>query len=127
MIEPVAIALGWLIAIALFLPLWRQAMNLFDYVPARTTDPHTSHDAAKSIESVTMRIRRAVEDFAIDKGSSGFTDWEMDSFFGCFGSTYRTRRAELTKQGIIVPTHQRRATPSGRTAVVWRHRDFKGN
>jgi hypothetical protein len=40
------------------------------------------------------------------------------------GSTYRSRRAELTKSGMIVPTEQRRKMPSGRNAVVWKHKEF---
>lgn len=99
-------------------------MNLFDCLAARRSDPDTSKKAAASIKSRCADIRRQVEEYALMQGFFGFTDYEMDTHFGCRSSTYRTRRAELTDKGIIVPTRQRRATPSGRTAVVWVHKTY---
>lgn len=100
-------------------------MNLFDYIPARRHDPETSKKAAVAIKSRSADIRRQIEAHALQCGTHGMTDYEMDTHFGCRSSTYRTRRAELTDQGTIIPTRQRRATPSGRTAVVWVHKQFK--
>lgn len=100
------------------------AMNLFDYVPARITDPGTSHAAARSIKHRVSEVRQAVLLYALDR-PEGFTDWEMCSHFGNHSATYRTRRSELTDRGEIVPTLERRATPSGRTAVVWVHKSFR--
>lgn len=100
------------------------AVTLFDYVPARTTDPSTSHAAAKSIKHRVSEVRQAVLLYALDR-PEGFTDWEMCSHFGNHSATYRTRRSELTDKGEIVPTTERRATPSGRTAVVWTHKQYR--
>lgn len=98
--------------------------TLFDYVAARRTDPATSHAAAKSIKHRVSEVRQAVLLYALDR-PQGFTDWEMCSHFGNHSATYRTRRSELTDRGEIVPTLERRATPSGRTAVVWVHKSFR--
>lgn len=98
--------------------------TLFDYVAARRTDPATSHAAAKSIKHRVSEVRQAVLLYALER-PEGFTDWEMCSHFGNHSATYRTRRSELTDRGEIVPTLERRATPSGRTAVVWVHKSFR--
>lgn len=103
-----------------------EVMNspLFDYVAARRTDPATSHAAAKSIKHRVSEVRQAVLLYALDR-PDGFTDWEMCQHFGNHSATYRTRRSELTDRGEIVPTTERRATPSGRTAVVWTHKQYR--
>lgn len=102
-----------------------EQMNLLYHgKQARRTDPETSRDAADSIADVRAILRRRVEAFARSRGASGFTDYEMGTALGNHGSGLRTRRNELTKEGIIVPTDERRTLPSGRRAVVWRHRDF---
>ncbi len=98
-------------------------MELFDYVPARSSDPQTSVEAGKAILTKTALIQGYVEDYALMR-PDGFTDHELSQHFGNHASTYRTRRAELTDKGVIVPTRQRRALPSGRTAVVWVHHSY---
>lgn len=125
------VIIAWVLAVAVILRAVANAtkgdtdMDLLDYVPARRLDPHTSKEAAKKIMTRSADIRREVEAYALLRGSHGFTDYEMDLHFGARTSTYRTRRSELTDKGTIVPTRQRRATPSGRTAIVWCHRDYK--
>lgn len=93
---------------------------------ARRTDPETSREAAEAIEPLRTRLRRQVAAYAHTRGKMGFTDYEMGQHFANHTSTYRTRRNELTRDGVIVPTDERRLLPSGRRAVVWQHRDFKG-
>lgn len=90
----------------------------------RLRDPHTSEDAAKSIVDNLTLIQKDVLAFAWDRGTRGFTDYELGNAFHNSGSTYRSRRAELTRGGMIVPTEQRRKMPSGRNAVVWKHKEF---
>lgn len=102
-----------------------EQMNLMYHgKQARRTDPETSRDAADSIADVRLILRRKVERFARAQGALGFTDYDMGMALGDHGSGLRTRRNELTKEGIIVPTEQRRTLPSGRKAVVWMHREY---
>lgn len=90
----------------------------------RRHDPDTSKEAAESIvESLTL-LQEDVLAYARDRGSEGFTDEQLSRDFHCYGSTYRSRRAELTKLGKIVPTDRRRRMASGRNAVVWMHKEF---
>jgi hypothetical protein len=92
---------------------------------ARNSDPETSWEAAESLTSdYKNRIRDEVLQFATEAGPEGFTDVEMQQHFNDFGSSYRTRRSELSAEGLIVPTTQRRKTPSGRNAIVHVHRVF---
>lgn len=86
---------------------------------ARTTDPQTSIDAALLIEPRRPALRTEVLRFARHR-PDGFTDYDLGRWFGNHGSSYRTRRAELTREGLIVPTGERRTLPSGRKAIVWR-------
>jgi len=90
----------------------------------RLHDPDTSKYAAKSIIDSLTLIQEDVLAYAFDQGERGFTDYELGNAFQNHGSTYRSRRAELTKSGMIVPTEQRRKMPSGRGAIVWKHREF---
>lgn len=89
--------------------------------PWRPTDPGTSAEAGQAIQPSKRAIQIQVEAYALDR-PEGFTDYEMGNHFGNHGATYRTRRNELTKEGRIVPTDERRRLPSGRRAVVWKHR-----
>jgi hypothetical protein len=90
----------------------------------RLHDPDTSKYAAESIVDSLTLIQKDVLAFAKDQGERGFTDYELGNAFHNNGSTYRSRRAELTKSGMIVPTQNRRKMPSGRNAVVWKHREY---
>lgn len=90
----------------------------------RSHDPDTSKYAAESIVDSLTLIQKDVLAFAKDQGERGFTDYELGNAFHNNGSTYRSRRAELTKSGMIVPTQNRRKMPSGRSAVVWIHKEF---
>lgn len=115
---------GFLAACFWFAMRGKSDMDLFDYVPARRTDPHTSRDAALAMQARVSRIRQDVLLYALDQ-PQGFTDWQMCQHFGNHSATYRTRRSELTQAGEIVPTLERRATPSGRAAVVWVHKSYR--
>jgi hypothetical protein len=90
----------------------------------RRHDPDTSKEAAESVVDKLGKLQDIVLCYAIGRASEGFTDEMLSDWFGCRGSTYRTRRAELTAQGLIVPTRRRARLSSGRHAVVWCHRDY---
>lgn len=89
----------------------------------RKHDPETSREAAESIVDELTSLQEEVLAYAKDRGPLGFTDHELNMHFHCFGSTYRSRRSELTRLGKIVPTASRRKMPSGRNAIVWLHKD----
>jgi hypothetical protein len=63
-------------------------------------------------------IQNAVLAYA-KQNPSGFTDDEMNRHFQSYGSTYRTRRAELTAKNLIVDSGKLARLPSGRNATVW--------
>tara|TARA_R110000824_G_scaffold2028_3_gene9844 strand:+ start:265 stop:579 length:315 start_codon:yes stop_codon:yes gene_type:complete len=89
---------------------------------ARTTDPSTSWEAADSLsKDHVARVREQVQAYALHCGTRGFTDKELEAYFDDFGSTYRTRRSELSAAGVIVATDTKRKTPSGRNAIVHVH------
>jgi hypothetical protein len=90
----------------------------------RRHDPETSREAAESVADKLGKLQDIVLCYAIGRASDGFTDDMLSEWFGCRGSTYRTRRAELTAKGLIVPTRRRARLSSGRHAVVWCHRDY---
>jgi len=71
---------------------------------ARRSDPITSHDAARAISPLLSPIQRDVLRFAAIKGTSGFDDTELQFYFADDGSSHRTRRAELTEEGMIRDT-----------------------
>lgn len=90
----------------------------------RRHDPDTSKKAAASIKDSRARIRSEVISYALMRGAEGFTDESLSRWFLCNGSSYRTRRSELTKAGVIVPSQKRARLASGRHAVVWVHKDY---
>jgi hypothetical protein len=90
--------------------------DLFGPAVARSTDPHTSHDAAKAVTPATGTIRAQVEAFAFGKNDKGFVDEELSAAFGASDkSSYRTRRAELTEAGVIVDSGRTRGERRGAT------------
>lgn len=91
---------------------------------ARANDPATSHAAAAAISPGLTDIQAQVAAYAKRRGEAGFTDAEMADDFGDQSSTLRTRRSELTDQGLIVDTGQTRTHgESDRRRIVWAYRD----
>lgn len=78
----------------------------------------TSIEAAESIVPALPEIQAAVLAYA-KQMPTGFTDDEMNRHFQCYGSTYRSRRAELTAKNLIVDSGKLTRLPSGRNATVW--------
>lgn len=66
-------------------------------------------------------LQANVMSFARARGKAGFTDEDLSLHFGREEySTYRTRRAELTAAGWIVPTRYRKMLKSGHWGRLWR-------
>lgn len=85
---------------------------------ARRTDPGTSWEAAREMMPQLRKLQREVLQFAFEISARGFTDDQMNAFFGTNGSTYRTRRSELTGIGYIADTGAR-VGDKGRRHIVW--------
>lgn len=92
---------------------------------ARTTDPSTSFEAAASVKNMTetqkaiamlLLTPRTDEDLVdayytlADRGGAPYAS----------PSGIRSRRAELTMQGVVVATLDRVKLRSGRHAIVWK-------
>lgn len=83
----------------------------------------TSTTAGRGLShSRKQRLAQLVLAHLISCGSRGSTDCEAQASIPLDGDSYRPRRVGLHSLGIIEPTSERRATPSGRLAVVWRVR-----
>ena len=85
----------------------------------RRGDPATSRAAAVSVLDTLPTIQQAVYVYAYAQGAKGFTDEQMLSYFNSTSSTYRTRRAELTRMGLIVDTGRTQTLSTGRKAIIW--------
>ncbi len=101
-------------------------LNLFAKSRAssrRTRKPRsgsdTSRSAAKAVASSALALSRRVFDFIASRGSLGATDHEIQTSLAIAGDTERPRRVSLQQANLIRDSGQRRATPSGRSAVVW--------
>ena len=84
---------------------------------ARRNDPETSREAARETSKRLRKLHREVLQFGFERGT-GFTDDQLNAFFGTHSSTYRTRRAELTARGFIEDTGER-VGDTGRRHIVW--------
>ena len=88
----------------------------------RRTDPVTSRQAAEGVINKITDIQQRVLNYALARGSVGFTDEQLNNYHHTYKSTYRSRRAELVKKGLIVD--------SGKTRdkmTVWVHKEFSND
>ena len=109
-------ALACIGALAGFGPLTRIGVSI-DTRP-HASDPETSHEAATRIASTISETQQLVLDFIRSRGASGCTDLDIQRRFGNHGSTYRTRRAELTALGLVRDSGVR-VTQDGGRRIVW--------
>lgn len=93
-------------------------INLFKMFRKNAKD--TSVEAAKSIIPTLPNIEAAVYEYAVMRGSRGFTDDEMNEHFKTHKSTYRARRSTLVEKGFIEDTGLLVMGPNGRNMTVWR-------
>lgn len=87
---------------------------------ARRGDPDTSREAAEEVTPRIRELQAEVLKYAAQCGGRGFTDPQMNDYFDCRSSTYRTRRAELVALALIEDTGTRVGTGKGRKHAVWR-------
>ena len=95
------------------------AQLTLDECLARATDPDTSHDAA-AMQTPQRRERGqwlALQHLAT---LGPLTDFELAALTGWQQTSIGRRRGELVSAGLVERTEDRRSTPSGATAAVWR-------
>lgn len=87
---------------------------------ARAGDPSTSHQAAAAAaEPKKLRERQQVVlDHFTAAGSKGLTDLDLQELCGDHGSTFRTRRSELVRAGLIIDSG-RKQKQLGANRIVW--------
>ena len=91
---------------------------------ARTTDPDTSHEAARSLTSEKLRESQAAvrKVFIVFKEMS---DTDLQIYYKSLSlprqstSGLRTRRRELVDMGILHNTGKKVLLESGRRSIVW--------
>jgi hypothetical protein len=88
---------------------------------ARKTDPETSHEAADSVENVTLTqeyilraLRKPRNDSQLIEAYRGYKTAPNASESGI-----RSRRAELVDSGLVDDSGKRVKMPSGRLSIVW--------
>lgn len=87
-----------------------------------SVDVETSKAAAAALlaSGKWETLRDKVHAYIICTGEYGATDAEIERGLGMRHQTASARRNELVKLGLVVDSGQRRPTPSGRPAIVWR-------
>lgn len=86
----------------------------------RNDHPDTAKDAAGKAN--TGKTRRYVYDLINRRGWAGATDEEIineGTRAGFSANGLRPRRVELVRDGVVIDSGRKRATQSGRQAIVW--------
>ena len=85
--------------------------------PAPIDTRRASHEALTP--ECTGEKHRAILDFIRRKGRHGATDWEISGELQIRLNIVGPRRCELRDSGYVVDSGHRRATDTGKTAIVW--------
>lgn len=90
-----------------------------EFAMVRTSDPDTSKEAAAgaTLNAATLRAR-CLE--ALRAHADGLTDFELAAHVGSQQTSAGKRRGELVAQGLVRNSGNRRPSPSGAAAIVWR-------
>jgi hypothetical protein len=86
---------------------------------ARTADPYTSHEAAKSVNNVTQTQQAILQ--LLEKPMTDeqlVNAYQAGSYPAASESGIRSRRAELARKGLLVIVTTS-LTANGRKARVW--------
>ncbi len=78
-----------------------------------------SIEAWNSVQPELLELQLKVLAILREAGSNGLADHEAIALTDMGPSTYRTRRSELVKLGLVVHTGEVRKTASNRRADVW--------
>lgn len=93
------------------------------FARARTTDPITSHEAAWSLSSETLRASQEAVLAAMRSYGFPIDDAKLAEVYSGdppqSPSGLRTRRAELVDLGLVRDSGETTLLPSGRRAICW--------
>ena len=91
------------------------------YLPARNTDPTTSHEAARAIIATGDRAHQQAEAYAAVRAYPGRTSLELSELTGICRWRLGRRLPELIDRGLVTQGPKRRCTASARglNAVTW--------
>ncbi len=96
--------------------------DMFSEPKARTTDPATSHTAARMVDAAGQRgrIMEVLRAIYRDVGlAGGLTADQLDEMIGWRLTTAGRRLSELRARELVIPCGERK-TRSGRPATVYR-------
>jgi hypothetical protein len=82
----------------------------------RSGDPDTSHKAARKLGPVMNQLRAIVLHAFVER--ERMTDRDLENRFNNPGSTYRSRRSELTQMGLLCDSGQRRDEADEGTCAI---------
>lgn len=90
-------------------------------IPARHTDPSTSHEAARAIIATGDRAHQQHLAYAAVRAYPGRTSLELSHLSGMDRYTLARRLPELIDRGLVTQGPKRRCTASARglNAVTW--------
>ncbi len=94
-------------------------LPLFSYVPARRSDPETSHGAGVAIDQHLPALERLVLKALRDRGTAGATSEEIADDLDLPRVTVSPRLRPLANKGLIRDSNTRRPGLSGRPGIVW--------
>lgn len=88
-------------------------------LPARSTDPHTSHEAARHHIASGGRAAQQQMTVAAVEAYPGHTTLELSKRTGICRFVLARRASEVEEAGLIVRGQARRCNVSGRSSVTW--------
>lgn len=100
-----------------------------DEVRARRGDPDTSHAAAASVSSLSVKQAAVLQVLRHGSGGRALTDEQLVAAYRSYWhlpsmdqseSGIRTRRCELTRKGYVEWTGEKVKMSTGRMARTWR-------
>lgn len=88
-------------------------------LPARVSDPSTSHEAAADIVSDGTQRRMQDIAYSLICESPGLTANELEAKYGYKEGQIRKRLHELAVEGLIAPGDKRRSAVSQKNCLTW--------
>lgn len=88
------------------------------YIPYQS-ESDTSKQAADEIKASAANLKQCVLEFITNCADHGATDEEIQRGLNMNPSTQRPRRIDLTNEGLVIDSGEKRLTSSKRNAVVW--------
>ena len=89
------------------------------YLPARSTDPMTSHVAAQHITASGLRSLQQHQTLAAVRAYPGLTGQELAQASGICRYTLARRFPEVEEMGLIRRSEARTCAVTGRKAATW--------